>query len=42
MKFGSVVSEEKMFKETTEDYVRRTTEAYLSYKRTSEPSAQVT
>ena len=40
---GLVVSEEKMFKEcgrrrATHD-VRRTTEAYLSYKLTSEPSA---
>ena len=34
---GSVVSEEKMFKECGQ----RTTEAYLSYKITSEPSAQV-
>ena len=46
---GPVVSEEKMFKEcgrwrTTDDDDdgrRRTTEAYLSYKLTSEPSAQV-
>ena len=35
---GPVVSEEKMFKESGR---RRTTEAYLSYKLTSEPSAQV-
>ena len=34
---GPVVSEEKMFEECR----RRTTEAYLSYKLTSEPSAQV-
>ena len=33
-----VVSEEKMFKECGR---RRTTDAYLSYKLTSEPSAQV-
>ena len=39
---GPVVSEKKMFKECgrqTDD--RRTTEAYLSYKLTNEPSAQV-
>ena len=40
---GPVVSEEKMFKEcgrqTTDE--RRMTEAYLSYKLTNEPSAQV-
>ena len=39
---GQAVSEEKMFKEygrrTTD---RRTTEAYLSYKLTSEPLAHV-
>ena len=35
---GQAVSEEKMFKERGR---RRTTEAYLSYKLTSEPSAQV-
>ena len=39
---GPMVSEEKMLKEcgwqTTDD--RRTTEAYLSYKLTREPSAQ--
>ena len=34
---GPVVSEEKMFKECG----RRMTEAYLSYKLTNEPSAQV-
>ena len=33
---GPVVSQEKMFKGG-----RRTTETYLSYKLTSEPSAQV-
>ena len=43
---GPVVSEEKMFKEAgrrTDGRTdrRRTTEAYLSYKLTSEPSAQV-
>ena len=44
---GPVVSEEKMFKECgrwTDDGRtdrRRTTEAYLSYKLTNEPSAQV-
>ena len=36
---GPVVSEEKMFKEWMTD--RRTTEAYLSYQLTNEPSAQV-
>ena len=39
---GQAVSEDKMFKECgrqTDD--GRTTEAYLSYKLTSEPSAQV-
>ena len=35
---GQVVSEEKMFKECGR---RMTTEAYLSYKLTSEPSAQM-
>ena len=35
---GQVVSEEKMFKECGR---RQTTEAYLSYKLISEPSAQV-
>ena len=34
--FGQAVSEEKMFK-----WWRQTTDAYLSYKLTSEPSAQV-
>ena len=40
---GPVVSEEEMFKECgrrTDDR-RRMTEAYLSYKLTNEPSAQV-
>ena len=37
---GPVVLEKKMFKEWTTDD-RRTTEAYLSYKLTNEPSAQV-
>ena len=35
-----VVSEEKMFKECGRQTDRRTTEAYLSYKLTNEPSAQ--
>ena len=36
---GPAVTEEKMFKSV--DDRRRTTEAYLSYKLTSEPQAQV-
>ena len=39
---GQAVSEEKMFKEYGRRRDRRQmTEAYLSYKLTSEPSAQV-
>ena len=40
---GQAVSEEKMFKESEQqtDDGRLTTEAYLSYKFTNEPSAQV-
>ena len=38
---GPVVSEEKMFKCGRRTDRRRTTEAYLSYKLTKEPSAQV-
>ena len=42
---GPVVSEEKMFKECGRQHMMydawHTTEAYLSYKLTSEPSAQV-
>ena len=38
---GPVVSEEKMFKECgRQPDDRRTTEAYLSYKLTNEPSAK--
>ena len=37
---GQAVYEEKMFKECG-DRRQRTTEAYLSYKLTNEPSAQV-
>ena len=36
-----VVSEEKMFKECGRRTDGQTTEAYISYKLTSEPSAQV-
>ena len=41
--FGQVVSEEKMLKECGRqtDDIRRMTEAYISYKLTSETSAQV-
>ena len=38
---GPVVSEEKMFKECGRRTDRQTTEVYLSYKLTNEPSAQV-
>ena len=44
MKFDfdwAMVSEEKMFKVWTSDDGRRTTEAYISYKLTNEPLAQV-
>ena len=38
---GTVVSEEKMFKECGRRTDRQTTVAYLFYKLISEPSAQV-
>ena len=38
---GQAVSEEKMFKECGQQTDGRQTEAYLSYKLTSEPLAQV-
>ena len=38
---GPVVSEEKMIKECGQLTDGQTTEAYLSYKLTNEPSAQV-
>ena len=38
---GPVVSEEKMFKECGQQTDGQTTEAYLSYKLTNEPLAQV-
>ena len=38
---GPVVSEEKMFKRLWTTDNKRTMEAYLSYKLTNQPSAQV-
>ena len=38
---GPVVSEEKMFEKVDTHTYIRTTEAYLSYKLTTEPSAQM-